>query len=228
MSDKDIKPIDAQDDDLPDVDYDKIVYGASVSRVNKGDELDLMEVDPTLVNCMIGMGWDLKNFEQLPLDLDSSVFLLNKDEMTRENEDFIFYNNPHDKVGAIKHDGDSRTGAGDGDDETVTIKLTKLSFDVIKIVFVISIYDDELVGHSFKDVRNVYFRFVNIDSDHELFRFELDDMEHELADAGALIVGEMERVGPKWVFRALGEPVKDGLSEVATNYGIVVAERVQA
>lgn len=230
MSEDDIKPIDigSAGSDEPDIDYDKVMFGASISRIKKGEELDLSEVDPTLVNVLIGMGWELKSFEEKPLDLDSSVFLLDKNEKTRENEDFIFYNNTQDRLGAVKHNGDSRTGAGEGDDETVSIQLTKLGFDIIKIVFVVSIYDEELEGLSFKDVRDVYFRFVNASSEHELFRFELNEEELGAQDAGAIIVGEMERIGPKWMFRALGEPVKDGLQEIATNYAIIVAERVQA
>ncbi|MEM6781817.1 MAG: TerD family protein [Pseudomonadota bacterium] len=240
MSEDDIKPIDMDmapepekkddviDDDLPEIDHDKVMYGASVSRIKKGEEVDLSEMDPTLVHALIGMGWDLKNFENLPVDLDSSVFLLDKDDRTRENEDFIFYNNHEDRIGSVIHDGDSRTGAGEGDDETVNIQLTKLTFDVVKIVFVISIHDEEMLGHSFNDVKNVYFRFVNTDSTHELFRFELEGEELNMGEAQAMIVAEMERVGPKWMFRALAEPVEGGLSEIATNYGIIVAEIVQA
>lgn len=219
-------PIDEKD--VADLDHDRIQYGTSVNRVKKGDTLDLSEVDPTLSYAMIGIGWELKNFEQLPLDLDASVFLLNKDDLTRENEDFIFYNNHNDRIGAVKHTGDNRTGAGEGDDENIAIELKKLSFDVVKIVFVVSIYDEEYAGLTFRDVTDVYFRFVNTESSHELFRFELDHEDLNVGEAGAIVIGVMERIGPKWMFYALGEPVKNGLGEIASEYGIIITEHVQA
>lgn len=232
--DDDIKPIDFgepqfPDDEMagnaePEIDYDQIAYGAKMRRIKKGEELDIVDLDPTLVTTRIGFGWDLKNFEQRPLDLDGSLFFLDKDDMTRENEDFIFYNNLADSNKAVLHEGDSRTGAGDGDDETIKINLPKLSYEILKIVVVISIYDEEMVGYSFDDVTNLFVRVTNPDSDHELFRFELQEDDLGIEGASAMIVGVFERIGPKWVFRAIGEPVQGGLAEIATQYGIIVNE----
>lgn len=233
MSDEDVKPIDfnpAQGWDTPEtpptIDHDRIAFGTSINRVRKGQEIEITSIDPTIVRAQIGIGWDLKGFEQNPLDLDGSVFLLDKTDKTRENADFVFYNNTQDRVGAVRHAGDSRTGAGDGDDETIHIGLTKLSYEVIRIVFVVSIYDPELMGYDFADVKNVYFRMVNEDSGHELFRFELE--ESMLKGGNALVVGALDRIGARWVFVAHGEMVSGGLAQIASQYGIVVAETVRA
>ena len=193
-------------------------------RIKRGDEVDLMKKDPTLKNVMAGIGWDLKAFDRDPPDLDASVFLLDKTERTREDGDFVFYNNLSGCEGAVKHNGDSRTGAGEGDDETVLVDLAALPFDVAKIVFTLSIYDLDMNENNFTHVKNVYFRLVNKETDQEMVRYELET-ELEAGSTG-LIIGELERLGPNWVFRAVGETVKGGLGRIASNYGILITQIV--
>ena len=124
-------------------------------------------------------------------------------------------------MGQSKHMGDSRTGAGDGDDEIIMIDLMALPFDIMKIVFTLSIYDMEYLGHDFSMVKNVYFRIVSQNIEHELFRYELDE---ELVGKEGLIIGALERVGTEWVFQAIGDTVDGGLGRIAENHGIVIAE----
>ena len=196
------------------------------NKVKRGDEINLTQKDPTFKQAVAALGWDLKKLDAAPPDLDASIFLLDINEKTRVDEDFVFYNNLSGCEGAIKHTGDNRTGAGDGDDETVFIDLEALPFDVLKVVFVVSIYDMDLNDNDFTMVKNVYFRLVNKATNHEILRFELDE-ELEAGSTG-LIVGEMERVGAEWIFRAIGETVEGGLSKIADDYGIVVAQKMQA
>lgn len=197
-----------------------------INRVKRGDELNITHKDPTIRNIKIGVGWDIKAFDTNPLDLDASVFLLDKNDLTRVDEDFIFYNSMMGADGAVKHQGDNRTGAGDGDDEIINIELNTLPYDVVKIVFVLSIYDEDYQDHNFSMVKNVFFRISNQEVDTELFRYELD--EELSAGHEGLIIGQLERIGMEWVFTAVGETVEGGLFTIAKNYGIVVAEDAQA
>jgi len=191
------------------------------NKIKRGADINLTHKDPTLNAITVGVGWDLKAFDTNPLDLDASVFLLDKNDKTRIDEDFIFYNNLKNDDALVLHKGDSRTGAGEGDDEVITLDLASLSFEVIKIAFVLSIYDDELKSHDFSMVKNVFFRVVNQSNEHELFRFELDK---ELTNHEGLIIGYLERIGAEWIFRAIGETVEGGLAKIAREYGIIVAE----
>ncbi|NQZ13513.1 MAG: TerD family protein [Alphaproteobacteria bacterium] len=197
-----------------------------INRVKRGDEINITAKDPTIRNIDIGVGWDLKAFDTNPLDLDTSVFLLDKNDQTRVDEDFIFYNCMMGAEGAVKHHGDNRTGAGNGDDEKVSIELNTLPYDVTKIVFVLSIYDVDYQEHNFSMVKNVFFRITNQETHHEIFRYELD--EELSAGHEGLIIGHLERIGMEWVFRAIGETVEGGLQTIAKNYGIVIAEDAQA
>ena len=196
---------------------------ARFNRVHQGDEIDVTAMAPGMRSIMIGLGWDVIGFDSDAADLDASLFLLNKEELTREDEDFIFYNNLTSKDGAVEHTGDNRTGAGDGDDETVFIELDKIPYDVTKLAFVVSLYDAESRGHSFRDVRNVFFRVVDSETNRELFRYFMDGELQENTHATAVRVGFLVRDGGKWVFEAEGAMIEGGLARLATNYGIIVA-----
>ena len=192
-------------------------------KLKRGQQVNLTRLDPTLRRVMIGVGWDVVGFESEAPDLDISTFLLDKNDQTRMDEDFVFYNNLKSLDGAVEHMGDNRTGAGDGDDENVLIDLMALPFEVTRVAFVISIYEADERGHKFVNVRNSFLRIVNDESGIELMRFNLDQEFQESPDATAVTVGFLERNGPNWFFEGTGVMTPGGLKEIATEYGIVVA-----
>jgi len=52
------------------------------------------------------------------------------------------------------HNGDNRTGAGDGDDETISVNLTQVPSDIQKIAFTITIHEAEARNQNFGQVSN--------------------------------------------------------------------------
>lgn len=192
-------------------------------QLKREERANLTRLDPTLRKLMIGIGWDVAGFNSEPPDLDVSIFMVDKNEQTRIDEDFIFYNNLKSPDGSIEHMGDNRTGAGDGDDENIRIDLEKIPYEVYRIYFVISIYEAELKKQSFKSVRNSFLRIVNEETGIELMRFNLDQEFIDSPDATAVNVGFLERSGPNWFFEGIGKMTNGGLKEIATQYGIIVA-----
>jgi tellurium resistance protein TerD len=213
------------DDDYEDPNPSVIMPDAGMVRVKKGEEINITRLDPTIREITAGVGWDLKRFEGDPIDVDASVFLLDKNDRTRQDEDFVFYNNLTGREGAVKHLGDSRTGAGDGDDERIILDLMALPFEITKIMFVLSIYDLDFNSNNFGMVKNVYFRLINNESNMEVFRFEMDE---DLGNGTGLLIGYMERVGSDWIYKALGEPVHGGLTKIATDFAVVVMQNIRA
>lgn len=194
-----------------------------VFQLKRGSQANLTRLDPTLKRIMIGIGWDVTGFENQTPDLDVSVFLLDKTEKTKVDEDFIFYNNLHNIDGSVEHMGDNRTGAGDGDDENILIDLMAMSYEISRVYFVISIYEAELRNQTLTSVRNCFLRIVNDETGIELMRFNLDEEFKEEPNATAVKVGFLERSGPNWFFEGTGTMHKGGLKEIATEYGITVA-----
>ncbi|HBH26196.1 MAG TPA: chemical-damaging agent resistance protein C [Rhodospirillaceae bacterium] len=191
--------------------------------LSTGQEVDLTALDPTLAEVMIGAGWDLRPFDAQPLDVDISCFLLDAHGQTKANADFIFYNNMEGPAAAVIHNGDSRTGAGEGDDETISIDLRGLSLEVARVVFTLTIHDGAEREQSLAGIRGGFLRVTDRSNGHEIARYVLDEALEGRAETG-MLVAELERLGPNWVFRALGEPVEGGLAAIATRYGVVVAE----
>ena len=186
-----------------------------------GDTVHLSKVDYALKKLMIGVGWDIPGADTNGIDVDFSMFLLDKNDQTREDSDFVFYNNLTAQDGAVEHMGDNRTGAGDGDDERALIDLNALPFDVQKIVFVISIYDADMRDQNIGAIKNLFIRLVNADTDVELLRFPIVDMAAHKRSS-ALIAAELQREGPTWLFTARGEMIEGSLGTIATQYGILV------
>lgn len=210
--------------DILDTRFENADVNINQNNVDLGDDINLFEMDPTIKKLMIGVGWDSNAFGSDVVDVDISLFLLDMDNMTRINEDFVFYNNMETMEGAIRHEGDNRTGAGDGDDETILIDLHGVTFDIHRIVFVYSIYRGEEKDQSLSKIRNAYIRIVNTDNDHEMLRFELDEHFKGKDETGA-IVGSLNREGPKWHFTPLMELEQKGLSEIATKYGMNIIKQ---
>ena len=191
------------------------------NRVGVGDDINLSEKDPSLRNVMIGAGWDLNAFNADALDLDLSLFLLDRNNMTRMDADFIFYNQKDALEGAIKHHGDSRTGAGDGDDEQISVDLQAVPFDILRVLITVTIYKGYEKEQNLDMVRNAYVRIVNDDSKTELCRYELDDILDGKNETG-IVVGALNREGPKWHFKPEAEFIPGGLGELARRYGMII------
>jgi len=188
------------------------------------DEVNINEKDPTLKRVLIGAGWDSNAFNADVVDMDLSVFLLDKNGMTRMDEDFVFYNQPEVLDGGVKHHGDSRSGAGDGDDEVISVFLEAVPFDVLQIMIVLSVYKGYEKEQDVSMVSNAYVRVVNEESHDEILRYKMD-VDLEGHQEIAVIAAALNREGPKWHFKPLMEFYPAGLPEIATKYGIVVKEQ---
>lgn len=79
---------------------------------------------------LVGLGWDARVTDGQAFDLDASVFLVGDDGKVLSDSHFVFYNNTTSPDGAVQHQGDNRTGEGDGDDEQVKIELAKVGAEV--------------------------------------------------------------------------------------------------
>jgi len=194
------------------------------NHYGKGESVEITRKYPTLQNITIAAGWDQRAFEEEMIDIDLSLFLLDKNEKTRFDEDFIFYNATQDPNGAVKHLGDSRTGAGEGDDESIEIDLNGLSYNITKIMVVLSVYDPEMEGKNFSMVKNMFIRILNNDDDNEIIRFIIDNDEIEQSKGTGMHGLVLVREGPKWICETISDITEGGLAKIATDYDIIVRE----
>ena len=185
--------------------------------LSKGGNVSLSKTDPGMKNVLIGLGWDVRTTDGQDYDLDASVFLLAENGKVRNDLDFIFYNNLRSTDGSVEHTGDNRTGKGDGDDESIKIKLDKIPADVAKIVFVVTIHDATVRRQNFGQVEGAFIRLVNDDTQIEVTRYDLTE---DASTETAMLFGELYRHNGEWKFRAVGQGYAGGLASVCAQYGI--------
>ena len=187
-------------------------------QLSKGQRIDLTKNDPSLKKIIIGLGWDVKQFDGgQDFDLDASAFILNNTGKCRNELDFIFYNNLQSSDGSIIHTGDNRTGEGDGDDEQLKIDLSKVPVDVDKIAITVTIHDADIRRQNFGQISNAFVRIENEDTGIEVLRYDLGE---DYSIETAVVFCEIYRHGNDWKFNAVGSGYQGGLQSLVKAYGL--------
>ncbi len=187
-------------------------------NLQKGQTINLEKSQYDLSSVTIGLGWDIKKSGGLfggllgggkDYDLDAMAFLLDANDkvISLGNEklmggDVIFFNNKMHPSGQIWSTGDNRTGAGDGDDEQIIVKLNTLDQRYQKIVFIVAIYEGQKNKQHFGMVQNAYIRAVDAKG-IEMTRFSLSG-DATYNGMCSMVFAEVYRKDGGWKFRALG------------------------
>lgn len=195
-----------------------------VVNLSKGQRVNLSKVAPSLTRMMVGLGWDTNRYTGgEDFDLDASAFLCSANNMCKP-ENFIFYNNLHGPNDCVVHQGDNRTGAGEGDDEQIMIDLSKLPSDIEKIAITVTIDQAEIKGQTFGQVENAFIRLVDLETNREVLRYDLTE---DFGSETVLVVAEIYKHNGEWKFNAIGSgfyadgnKYKSGLQALCANYGI--------
>ena len=189
-------------------------------NLSKGGNINLSKTAPTMNKVDLGLGWNPRATDGKAFDLDAVAFLTGEDGKVRLDGEFIFFNQKVSPCGSVTHNGDNRTGDGDGDDETISVDLSKVPQEVAKIVFAVTIHEGQQNGQNFGMVDKAYIRVINQDANaEELARFDLsEDGSTEVA----MIFGELYRHNGEWKFKAVGQGFNGGLGVLAASYGVAV------
>ena len=131
--------------------------------------------------------------------------------------DVIYFN-------ALKHDsghiwltGDNRTGAGDGDDEQIIVKLDSLNERYDRILFLVSIYQGQKNNQHFGMVFNAFIRAVD-SKGKEIAKFSLSG-DASYNGKCSMTFAEAYRKDGSWKFRAIGETHQtDNFVEILKKY----------
>jgi tellurium resistance protein TerD len=187
--------------------------------LSKGGNVSLSKEAPGLAEVIVGLGWDPRVTDGTEFDLDASIFIVGENGKVLDDNSFIFYNNKQSADGSVEHMGDNRSGAGEGDDEQVTVKLTSLAPLVKKLVFAVTIHDSDARKQNFGQVSNGYIRVMNKADGKELARFDLSE---DASTETAMIFGELYRSGEEFKFKAIGQGFAGGLKPLAEAHGVSI------
>lgn len=192
-------------------------------NLQKGQTISLDKSQYDLSMVTIGLGWDVKKTEQSGFigklfsskeedyDLDAIAFLLDQDEKVANlggdrliGSDVIFFNNQKLSDGTAYSTGDNRTGAGEGDDEQIVVKLNSMNVRYQKILFLVTIYEGIKKNQHFGKIDNAFIRAVDAKG-KEIAKYNLSS-DPSYNNKCSMIFAEVYRKGEEWKFRAIGEP----------------------
>ena len=119
-------------------------------------ELTAGQETPLTGRIRMGVGWDKERTAGAigtgapDIDLDATAVQFVGEQLF----DLAFYNNLSTRDGSVVHLGDNLTGAGEGDDEQLTVDLDRVHAPVDTIVLLVSSYQ----GHTLEWVNRAYCR----------------------------------------------------------------------
>jgi tellurium resistance protein TerZ len=184
----------------------------------KGQRVSLAKQEGgALSRVRMGLGWDavkkrgfFGGLKTQNIDLDASCLMFDSNGRLLDQ---VWFNQLQSKDGAVVHTGDNLTGAGEGDDESIIVDLTRLSPTVATLVFVVNSF----TGQNFSQIENAFCRVVDSTTEVELAKFELTGS----GTHNAQVMAKLTRSAQGWEMTAIGaiangRTFKDLLPVVAT------------
>jgi len=169
--------------------------------LTKNQTVSLSKQSSALSQLQFGLGWDPIKKKGLfgglfsgsdSIDLDAGCVLMDSSGNTM---DTIWFRKLTSSCGSVVHSGDNLTGEGDGDDEVITVNLTRLPSNVEYLAFTVNSFR----GQTFNDVENAFCRVVD-QSGKELARYKLT----EQGSHTGIVISSLRRNGGNWDFTAHG------------------------
>jgi len=189
-------------------------------NLQKGQKINLSKERAGLSRVMVGLGWQeaqqsggfLSMFKAKPEEIDCDAFaimlgsdgkLLNHTNNIKECT--VFFNNLRWWNGSIQHMGDDLVGGGGGDNEQIKVDLNNVPKEICGIVFAVNIYEAFKKNQHFGMVRNAFIRVVDMDTNRELCRFNLNENYNNMT---ALVAGILIRTPNGWEFQTDGQAAR--------------------
>lgn len=174
----------------------------------KGQKVDLTKTNPSVKKFKVGLGWNPNTAVGADFDADVSAFILGADGKRVSDEHFIFYNHLNSPNDFVVHNGDNRTGLGDGDDETLTIDFSKVSAAEKSIVFVVTIHEAAARNQNFGQISGAYIRVCDAATDTEIMKYDLNE---DYSVETAVTFGKIYEKDGEFKFEATGTGMQGGL-----------------
>lgn len=149
----------------------------------------------------MALGWDPVRHSRFrshakDIDLNAAALLFAEDHIV----DVVYHQQLISRDGSVRHLGDSTTGEGKGDNEVITVDLTRIPAQITTIVFLVTSY----TGQTFDQIENAFCRVVDSATGTEIARYDLStDASHT-----GLVMGKVFRHGGPWRFEPIGEAIR--------------------
>jgi len=187
-------------DYLPALSEEKKQEKEDLAIPGKGETVPLFVTQQAKRRVICGLQWDSLNDKKYAFDLDLACILFDADKecvdgVSGKPDETI------DQSGAVYHTGDDTTGAGEGDDEQVSIELLNLPEEVQTVVFLVEIQSN----HGFADIRNPIVRIADGMTDRSQLHVSLEG-----GDNTACVFASISRRNDGWLLHYIGDYIKGG------------------
>jgi tellurium resistance protein TerZ len=169
-------------------------------NMTKGQRISMTkDSGSTLSRIRMGLGWDavkkrgLFGSKQQEIDLDASCMVYDRSGRLL---DAVWWKQLKSRDGAIVHTGDNRTGAGEGDDESIIVDLTALHPEIVTLMFVVNSF----TGQNFSQIENATCRLVDSATETEIARYVLTGS----GTHNSQVMAKVSREGSGWSMTAIG------------------------
>ncbi|MDT4943936.1 MAG: tellurium resistance protein TerZ [Pseudonocardiales bacterium] len=168
--------------------------------LSKGQKVSLTKSGGgTLSQVRMGLGWDAVRKKGLfgsraqSIDLDASALLF---DASGALVDQVWFQQLRSEDGSVQHTGDNLTGAGEGDDESIRVDLSRVPAGVTTLVFTVNSF----TGQNFSQIENAFCRLIDESTETEIARFDLSGSGGHTAQ----IMAKLARDGAGWSMTAIG------------------------
>lgn len=185
---------------------------AETLNLAKGQKVPLSKDGETLTKLCIGLGWSENKGNGPAFDADAFCVCLDSQNKAVDGGT-LYYGSPKNSSGkpsilseSLLHSGDNLTGKGDGDDETITIDLTKVPENVNKIIFAVNIYEAASRNQNFGMIRDAYLAVYDPAKGTD-YRTRTNILKYDLGEEYStfqgVVFGEVYRHNGEWKFGAV-------------------------
>ena len=182
-----------------------------IHSLQKGGNLSLTKTAPDCNEIIVAIKWLKKTHDETEFDIDASAFMLAENGKIRNDEDFIFYNQPKSIDNAIELINSQEPNV-----QFFKINLSRIALEIAKISLVLTLHEAKKRQQNFGMLDSIVVKILNATNKEELSNYVLTDIEIETA----LILAELYRYKSEWKLKAIGQGYIDGLDVLAKNYGV--------
>ncbi|MFF2554608.1 TerD family protein [Nocardia sp. NPDC058058] len=151
-----------------------------------------------IVYLRFGLGWDPARRKlwgkTSEIDLNIAAMLYSDTDLI----DVVYHEQMLSTDTSVRLHGDNLTGEGPGDDEIITVDLSRVQPAVTAIVFVVTCY----TGQPLARVENAFCRMVNSATATELTRYDIATVS-----GTGFIMGGLFRPTGTWEFREINQGI---------------------
>lgn len=184
--------------------------------MKRGQKISLNQKASDISKLVVGLEWEVNGNYNQNLDIDVSVFMVDGDNRTKE-ENFIFYNNSKSIDGGLTIDDDHSIGIKDCYDAVLKLDLNRVSTDIQKLAVTVTIDEADERNLSFKYISNAYLKIIDASKKKEILRYMFSE---QLSSETAIVVAEIYRHKGEWKINTIGSGFIGGLQALCDNYGI--------